>query len=99
MRPSVKLLLSCAAFPTLLCFAQHRAPAVPLVVNDPYFSIWSMGDALTDTPTKHWSESAQPITGLARIDGHAYRWMGASMRRYHLPAVDAMQQTSVEITP
>jgi Domain of unknown function (DUF4965)/Domain of unknown function (DUF1793)/Domain of unknown function (DUF5127)/Domain of unknown function (DUF4964) len=100
MRPGVKLLFACVAFPSLLCFAQrHRAPAVPLVVNDPYFSIWSMGDALTDTPTKHWSESAQPITGLMRIDGHAYRWMGASMHRYHLPAVEAMQQTSVEIAP
>jgi hypothetical protein len=58
-----------------------------------------MGDALTDMPTKHWSESMQPVTGLARIDGHVYRWMGASMRRYRLPAVDAMQQTSVEVTP
>jgi hypothetical protein len=76
----------------------HRAPAVPLVTNDPYFSVWSMGDKLTDTPAKHWSEASQPITGLVRIDGKSYRWMGASPRRIS-PAIEPMQQTSVEITP
>lgn len=29
-----------------------RAPAVPLVTYDPYFSIWSMSDSLNDDPTK-----------------------------------------------
>ena len=79
---------------------QHRPPAVPLVANDPYFSIWSMSDQLTDTPTKHWSEAPQPITGLIRIDGQTYRWMGVHPRQYFaMPAIEAMQQTSLEITP
>jgi hypothetical protein len=79
---------------------QHRAPAVPLVANDPFFSLWSMSDKLTDTPVKHWTEVAQPITGLIRIDGKSYRWMGVIQRGYFgMPAVDAMEQTAVEITP
>ena len=79
---------------------QHRPPAVPLIVNDPFFSIWSMADHLTDEPTKHWSEAPQPLVGLARIDGHIVRWMGTMPRSYFgLPAVDAMQQLSLDITP
>jgi hypothetical protein len=79
---------------------EHRPPAVPLVVNDPYLSIWSMADKLTDAPTKHWSEAPQPITGFARIDGHLERWMGAIPRGYFgLPVIDAMKQISLEVTP
>lgn len=79
---------------------EHRPPAVPLVVNDPYFSIWSMADHLTDVPTKHWSEAAQPLIGLARIDGHIQRWMGVMPRGYSgMHSVPAMQQLSLEITP
>ena len=85
----------CAQQPT-----QHRPPAVPLITNDPYFSIWSMADQLTADPTKHWSEAAQPMTGLIRIDGHPYRWMGVKPREARtLPDLPAMHQNSVQVTP
>jgi hypothetical protein len=96
-------MIGCIAAVLLCSLAQaqqHRPPAVPLVTNDPYFSIWSMGDKLTDSPTKHWSEAPQPITGLVRIDGKTYRWMGVHPRQYvGMPAIDPMQQTSLEMTP
>src|ERR1700760_4909082 len=83
-----------------MALSQHRPPAVPLITNDPYFSVWSMADKLTGTPTKHWSEAAQPMTGLVRIDGKVMRWMGTPPRRAgKLPQLEAMPQTSVEITP
>jgi hypothetical protein len=78
----------------------HRPPAVPLVVNDPYFSIWSMGDKLTDVPTEHWSEAPQPMTGLIRIDDHVFRWMGVQPpRRIVAEPIPAMAQSSLEVTP
>src|SRR5438067_301111 len=101
---SLKVLILGLVLPALMSPAQqvsqHRPPAVPLITNDPYFSVWSMSDQLTATPTKHWSEAPQPMTGLIRIDGHPYRWMGAQPRWPRgLPDIPAMRQDSLQVTP
>jgi hypothetical protein len=95
-------LLTPSLVPALLAqpTAVHRPPAAPLIANDPYFSVWSMADKLTDAPTKHWSEVPQPMTGLIRIDGKLFRWMGPQPRQRELiRAAEPMQQTSLEVTP
>lgn len=55
-----------------------RLPSVPIVVNDPYFSIWSPFDHLNDGTTRHWDNDEKPIDGLLRVDGKTYSFMGST---------------------
>jgi hypothetical protein len=71
-----------------------RAPATPLVAHDPYFSIWSMTDRLTDSSTRHWTGTRQPLNGLVRVDAKTYRYLGDANGE-----VPALEETHREVTP
>ena len=69
-----------------------RLPALPLIVNDPYFSIWMPGDTLTDTNTTHWAGAVKPLRGGITVDGKRFHWLGAASN----PAAETL---SVQVTP
>jgi len=96
MKQLTSVLACLAAFCLAVPFAasQQRAPATPLITHDPYFSIWSATDSLTDSDTTHWTGAPQPISGIARIDGKPFRFMGRDP-----DTIPAMRQTASSITP
>ncbi|MBR5308157.1 MAG: DUF4965 domain-containing protein [Clostridia bacterium] len=53
-----------------------RPPAIPLINIDPYFSVWSTTNVLTDSETSHWTSKPNTIKGTVTIDGEAFRFMG-----------------------
>ena len=55
-----------------------RLPSYPLLMNDPYFSLWSPHNKLYDGTTRHWSDIEKPMNGLLRVDGKSYRFMGTA---------------------
>jgi hypothetical protein len=71
-----------------------RPPAVPLVTHDPYFSIWSMADRLTDEWPKHWTGKTQAMMAMVLVDGKPFRLMGAERRR-----IPALTQVGLQVLP
>lgn len=70
----------------------QNAASFPLILHDPYFSIWSSSDHLYDQDPTHWSGARQKIRGYLSVDGKTYCFLGA--REFH----PVIPQTDVEVT-
>ncbi len=68
-----------------------RAPSVPLITVDPFFSVWSPDENLNYSRTEHWSGKGNSIIGTADIDGKEYLFLG-----YHAN-ICKMKQVSLDI--
>ena len=69
-----------------------RLPALPLIANDPYFSVWMPGDTLTAEVSTHWAGAPKPLSGQLLVDGREYQYLGRSKR----PAAETL---SLRVTP
>jgi hypothetical protein len=73
--------------------AGFRPPATPLAVRSPYLSTWLAGDYLAGEWAGFWTGRTTAMTGIARVDGVSYLFMGA-------PGLSrGMTQTSLTVTP
>lgn len=54
-----------------------RAPLVPLITVDPYFSIWSREELNKFFPV-HWTGSRNAIFGTVTVDGEKFCFLGKS---------------------
>ncbi len=80
---------------------EFRPPAVPLITIDPYFSIWSFGDKLYETPTRHWSGVQNAMSGFLKIDRKWLKFMGMleTDSRQYATESEVIPQISVTVRP
>lgn len=76
-----------------------RAPCVPLITIDPYFSVWSKDTVLNYSSAVHWTGKDNHIMGTVTVDGKEYTFFGYNRDLYKLNQVsldiDALSTTAV----
>ena len=76
-----------------------RAPCVPLITIDPYFSVWSADSVLNHSRTVHWTGKSNHILGTVTVDGSEYTFFGYHRDKHKLTQVsldiDALSTTAV----
>ena len=78
-----------------------RAPAVPLITVDPYFSVWSPDTNLNHARTMHWTGKSNAILGTVTVDGSTYSFLGYNRDMHKMKQVsldiDAMSTKAVYV--
>ncbi|MBQ2972820.1 MAG: DUF4965 domain-containing protein [Clostridia bacterium] len=76
-----------------------RAPCVPLITIDPYFSVWSQDTVLNVSDTVHWTGKRNYILGTVTVDGKEYSFLGYHRDKHKLIQtsleIDALSTTAV----
>lgn len=71
----------------------NRIASVSLLLSDPFFSIWSPADRLTDCDTQSWTGKEIPIRGYLTVGDRTYCFMGKD------PKFPVLPQSELKITP
>ncbi|MFI5916202.1 glutaminase domain-containing protein [Dactylosporangium sp. NPDC051541] len=74
-------------------FSPIRPPATPLAVRSPYLSTWLRADNLPGNWPTFWAGAVTAMTGIVRVDGQPYVFMGAPSGGWPLA-----NQTSLTVT-
>lgn len=53
-----------------------RAPSIPLITIDPYFSVWSRDEIINFYETEHWTNKPNNIIGTVFVDDKEYLFLG-----------------------
>ena len=80
-----------------------RAPSIPLITVDPYFSVWAPHEKLNFRTTRHWTGAENPIFAEAIVDGERASFLGyeresAKMTETELAAKIFLEMTENGIT-
>ena len=57
-------------------FSTDVLPAVPLVVKNPYLNTWMTSRELNDAWPTFWTGAVKGMTGIVRVNGQSYEFMG-----------------------
>ncbi len=69
-----------------------KAACIPLILHDPFFSVWSNADNLYDAMPMHWCGEQLPMKGWITVDGNEYAFLGQRFGMREIP------QTEVSVT-
>ena len=58
-----------------------RAPSLPIVVHDPYFSLWCRHDHPAADELCHWTGAEMALRGHVEIEGVSYGFLGYTRER------------------
>ena len=75
-----------------------RPPATPLIVRSPYVSTWQPASSLPGTWPTFWAGHTTAITGIARVDGRPFVFLGNPLSGGR-PMAPPMTQTGLTVTP
>lgn len=70
----------------------RRAASVPLILHDPFFSIWSSADCLYDKDPVHWCGARQKMRGYLKVGDKRYTFLGDK------ETDEVLQQKNIDVT-